>query len=260
MKRIDSINARPDANGPGKVGFSDNADLPQQDATYLSPEWLNHVQEELCNLLELNGIPLNPNSKRQLYDFLVTQADIDFLAHSIEQNFIRNNRVVNNLTSGGVSNVLSAEMGKWLNENKLSPTGSSAGLSEATTVARGTARIATGVEVDTGTNNVTIVTPKSLSDFLNVFGLGFNTIIENLSLNFFSNVDYWNTSRKPWDVYVFIIGGSSTVDNMAWVNGVVVGRAPTSSGNGCFFFFRVPPGGVFKVLAKTSVGTIVIYK
>ena len=67
MKRIDSTNARPDQNGIGKTGFNDNADLPQQDATYLTPEWLNIIQEELCNLLELNGIPLNSASKQQLY-------------------------------------------------------------------------------------------------------------------------------------------------------------------------------------------------
>ena len=37
MKRIDSVNARPDENGLGKAGFNDNADLPGQDATYVTP-------------------------------------------------------------------------------------------------------------------------------------------------------------------------------------------------------------------------------
>ena len=77
MKRIDSINARPNANGAGKTGFHDNADLSGQDATYLTPEWLNVLQEELCNLLEMNGVALNSNARDQLYQLLATNADID---------------------------------------------------------------------------------------------------------------------------------------------------------------------------------------
>ncbi|MCY6411999.1 hypothetical protein QTA56_07615 [Acinetobacter sp. VNH17] len=80
MKRIDSINARPNANGAGKTGFHDNADLSGQDATYLTPDFMNHLQEELCNLLEMNGIALNSGVRDQLYQLLATNADIDALA------------------------------------------------------------------------------------------------------------------------------------------------------------------------------------
>lgn len=80
MKRIDSINARPNANGAGKTGFHDNADLSGQDATYLTPEWLNVLQEELCNLLEMNGIALNSGVRDQLYQLLATNDDINALA------------------------------------------------------------------------------------------------------------------------------------------------------------------------------------
>ena len=80
MKRIDSINARPNANGAGKTGFHDNADLSGQDATYLTPEWLNVLQEELCNLLEMNGIALNSGVRDQLYQLLATDAEINALA------------------------------------------------------------------------------------------------------------------------------------------------------------------------------------
>ena len=80
MKRIDSVNARPNINGTGKTGFHDNADLSGQDATYLTPEWLNVLQEELCNLLEMNGVALNSNARDQLYQLLATNADIDALA------------------------------------------------------------------------------------------------------------------------------------------------------------------------------------
>ena len=80
MKRIDSINARPNMNGTGKAGFSDNTDLIAHDATYLTPDYLNHLQEELCNILEKNGIVLNASQRDQLYQLLATNADIDALA------------------------------------------------------------------------------------------------------------------------------------------------------------------------------------
>ena len=80
MKRIDSVNARPNINGTGKTGFHDNADLSGQDATYLTPDFMNHLQEELCNLLEMNGVALNSNARDQLYQLLATNADIDALA------------------------------------------------------------------------------------------------------------------------------------------------------------------------------------
>lgn len=57
MHRIDSANARPDVNGAGKKGFSSNADLSGQDATYLTPAWCNAVQEELLNAIS----PLSPD-------------------------------------------------------------------------------------------------------------------------------------------------------------------------------------------------------
>ena len=85
MKRIDSANARPDVNGIGKHGFHDNADVPGQDATYLTPTWLNAIQEELSNLLELHGIQLDPNDNAQLYGLLATDADLLALSEAVEQ-------------------------------------------------------------------------------------------------------------------------------------------------------------------------------
>ena len=67
MKRIDSVNARPDVNGLGKEGFHDNGDLSGQDATYLTPSWLNTVQEELANAIEQSGLDLDPNDPSQLF-------------------------------------------------------------------------------------------------------------------------------------------------------------------------------------------------
>jgi hypothetical protein len=120
MNRIDTINARENMFGVGKSGFHDNADLPGQDATYVSPKWFNTVQEELCNLLELRGITLDPASKRQLYDLLTTQADLEALADEIETNFIRKSQIVDNLTTNDANKVASARTVKELNDSKLS--------------------------------------------------------------------------------------------------------------------------------------------
>lgn len=89
MQRIDSATARPNLFGIGKAGFHDNTDLEGQDATYLSADWLNMIQEELANLLEKNGHALNPESKEQLYGLLATNTDILALADAIEQRFIQ---------------------------------------------------------------------------------------------------------------------------------------------------------------------------
>ena len=77
MKRIDSVNARQNANGVGKTGFHDNADLSGQDATYLTPNWLNTIQEELCNLLEKNNIDLDSDNKEQLYELIAVKGDVN---------------------------------------------------------------------------------------------------------------------------------------------------------------------------------------
>ncbi len=91
MKRIDSVNARPDVNGTGKAGFHDNSDLSGQDATYLTPDFLSTIQEELANLLELRGITLDPENRRQLFNALAGKDDLD-AALEVIQSIIDNER------------------------------------------------------------------------------------------------------------------------------------------------------------------------
>ena len=67
MKRIDTVNARANVNGQGKVGFHANDDLAGQDATYVSPSWLNMMQEELANAIEKSGMDLDPTDPSQLF-------------------------------------------------------------------------------------------------------------------------------------------------------------------------------------------------
>lgn len=70
MHRINSVNARSNQNGTGKAGFHDNADLPGQDATYLTPGWCNALQEEIANSIEGMGQVLNPDNNAQLFSIL----------------------------------------------------------------------------------------------------------------------------------------------------------------------------------------------
>ncbi|MCF8999304.1 hypothetical protein [Acinetobacter nectaris] len=88
MQRINSVNARPDLNGTGKAGFHDNSDLSGQDATYLTPDWCNTLQEELCNLIEKNGYTLDSNSREQLYKIIATNDSVMALAEAIENRLM----------------------------------------------------------------------------------------------------------------------------------------------------------------------------
>lgn len=169
MKRIDSVNARPDENGLGKAGFNDNADLPGQDATYVTPSWFNTVQEELCNLLELRGITLDPASKRQLYDLLTTQTDLEALADEIETNFIRKSQIVDNLTTNDANNPVSAKQAKVLQDNKLEKDD----LKDASTDQKGIVQLnntltSTSTTEAATANTVKLLNDRFTNDFLNL--------------------------------------------------------------------------------------------
>ena len=169
MKRIDSVNARPDENGLGKAGFNDNADLPGQDATYVTPSWFNTVQEELCNLLELNGIVLDPTSKRQLYDLLTTQADLEALADAIETNFIRKSQIIDNLTTNDATKPVSAAQAKNLQDNKLEKDD----LKDASTDQKGIVQLnntltSTSTTEAATANTVKLLNDRFTNDFLNL--------------------------------------------------------------------------------------------
>ena len=62
---------------------------------------------------------LNPTSKRQLYDLLTTQADLEALADAIETNFIRKSQIIDNLTTNDATKPVSAAQAKNLQDNKL---------------------------------------------------------------------------------------------------------------------------------------------
>lgn len=66
MHRIDTPNARPDANGSGKAGYHLNTDISGVDPTNLDPDALNALQEELCTVIESTGIALVKGTNNQL--------------------------------------------------------------------------------------------------------------------------------------------------------------------------------------------------
>ncbi len=130
MKRIDSVNARPNVNGPGKPGFHDNNDISGQDATYLTPDWLNHLQEEICAVIEKNGHALNSGQRDQLFQILATHAEVTALADAVEQNFFRKSKLNNTLTSSATDEALTAAQGKVLQDNKLEKTANAVSASK----------------------------------------------------------------------------------------------------------------------------------
>ncbi|OAM43904.1 hypothetical protein A7Q00_03715 [Eikenella halliae] len=66
MQRISTSSAVADLFGSGKSGFR-NGDLPRGVLpTAFNAEWCNHVQEEICNVIEGAGVALNPDKRDQL--------------------------------------------------------------------------------------------------------------------------------------------------------------------------------------------------
>ena len=69
MHRIDSSTAAADKFGTGKDGF--NEAVPGSvPATELTEDWLDGVQEELCNVIEAADVTLVKNTRDQLHDAL----------------------------------------------------------------------------------------------------------------------------------------------------------------------------------------------
>lgn len=196
MKRIDTINARENMFGVGKSGFHDNADLQGQDATYVSPEWFNTVQEELCNLLELRGIALSPDSKRQLYDLLTTQTDLEALAAVVEANVILKNQIADNLTTSDATKVASARTVKELQDNKLEKTD----LKDASTTVKGVSRFATAAEVVDKSNVSAAVTPSNTATIAQSTDLGVGQTWQKPSRSL--GATYTNDTGKPIQVFI----------------------------------------------------------
>ncbi|WP_228260983.1 tail fiber protein [Acinetobacter johnsonii] len=234
MKRIDTINSRENMFGVGKNGFHDNADLPGQDATYVSPEWFNTVQEELCNLLELRGITLNPASKRQLYDLLTTQADLEALADEIETNFIRKNQIIDNLTTDDATKVASARTVKELQDKKLE----ASDLKDASTAQKGVVQLNNTLTSTSITQALTAAQAKELND--KMFGVSQSSKPATI----ISGTTYTNTKNKPITISVSMSGSSNNTASITIETHVLFS---TNSSNLYIGSFTVGPGEDYKV-------------
>lgn len=71
MKRIDSANVALDLFGPGKHGFQGGNPAANTPATFFTPDWANHIQEELANVIENFGVALASGSRDQLLQVLL---------------------------------------------------------------------------------------------------------------------------------------------------------------------------------------------
>ena len=70
MKRIDTSTAAVDMFGPGKHGFRQANPQQGVQATQLNAAWFNLLQEEVCNVLEGNGVVLDGTDNKQLFTVL----------------------------------------------------------------------------------------------------------------------------------------------------------------------------------------------
>lgn len=246
MKRIDTINARENMFGIGKSGFHDNADLPGQDATYVSPEWFNAVQEELCNLLELRGITLDPASKRQLYDLLTTQADLEALADEIETNFIRKSQIVDNLTTNDSTKVASARTVKELQDNKLEATD----LKDATTEEKGVVQLVNNLTTGGADKALSAEQGKILND--QAFGV--DQTWQDVTAVRTLGTTYTNTTDKLKIILITLRGTSSSTDGLSiTVDSKLISNILNFPENGYSQVFAfVPPKKTYNISLSSS--------
>ena len=77
MKRIDGANPDTDAFGSGKDGYRTSPPY-----TTSSPVSMNHLQEEICRVIEGFGVALNPASYTQLFDAITGPGRTDVVQAS----------------------------------------------------------------------------------------------------------------------------------------------------------------------------------
>lgn len=78
MHRIDDEFSLPDANGPGRPGFTEGDPVAGRAPTRVRAEWLNAIQEELANAVEGTGGTLNQNDNSQLLAAIYRAANQDW--------------------------------------------------------------------------------------------------------------------------------------------------------------------------------------
>ncbi len=86
MERISTANKAIDLFGPGRHGYQPGNPATGTSATFISPDALNAMQEEICSAIEGAGMAINPASNAQLLaaiQSLITNRNISGLVRSL---------------------------------------------------------------------------------------------------------------------------------------------------------------------------------
>lgn len=86
MQRINTSNKAIDLFGPGRHGYQPGNPATGTSATFVSPDSLNAMQEEICSAIEGAGIAINPASNAQLLaaiQSLITNRNLSGLVRSL---------------------------------------------------------------------------------------------------------------------------------------------------------------------------------
>lgn len=75
MHRIDTPSRQKDKFGSGKDGFTKGDPQTGTPATEVSPDILDAMQEEICSVIELSGLPLKKSENNQLYQAIEKMLD-----------------------------------------------------------------------------------------------------------------------------------------------------------------------------------------
>lgn len=75
MHRIDTPSRQKDKFGSGKDGFTNGNPQTATPATEISPDILDAMQEEICSVIELSGLPLKKSENNQLYQAIEKMLD-----------------------------------------------------------------------------------------------------------------------------------------------------------------------------------------
>lgn len=121
MDRINTPNAVPDGNGPGKRGFRDGNKAEGINPTEFDAAWCNGVQEEIAAVIEAAGIVLDDENNAQLLAAIglmisasagITQAAADARYLNIGYMLVRDEKPQN---TGGGNTSAAATVARVLN-------------------------------------------------------------------------------------------------------------------------------------------------
>jgi hypothetical protein len=238
MKRIDSVNAQHDKFGPGKNGFQGGNPDTGAEATALTPDWCDALQEEICNVIEAAGIALNPAIRSQLkaaLDLLYMSVATGAWSKSIdgkERFFYTPNgdtviRGHDGVQPVKVQNAAGAIIAQFLATGGLWLGADAVGANDATRLGQVTAAITAAI--------------------LNTLGSS-SYSLQNLTASRNLGTTYTNSTGRP--IFVNMSFSFNAFINYLYLNGVMVQAAGSGAGGisgESGFSFMVRPGDTYMI-------------